>query len=521
MQPPGLPPDRFAVIEAVLANNLNDLYGAIFSDCDVNLANDRGNTPLHASCFLDVPITFACLLLRAGAKPSARNLLGQTPLHFAAASSKDGALVELLLRSGADPLARDNHGATPRDMSKSSKAAEVLDAWLLDAWNEFLTLDPDAKPPSPQGKSPRSALKPSPMAAPVEALLQSLQALRASTAENHSLASNGHGNGNGNGHGHGNDGDGVLPSFVPAIPPSPTGSLRDAQTLSLPQPLLPPPLPPPLPLLPADSNEDARGFFVLVDGASVFVPAPNFTVPATQPDLSAHPVENEDPLEHLLALQTVESFATIVLDDEKDQSIGMLVREADVVAVIARVLAGSKASLAGIRKGDLLVQVNGQSCAGLSIEAVSRLLKSDRTLVLRLRRSQPAVVGFLLAQSGNVDWETAAPCTLAAVASVLMASKVPVAVFHTVLRAFQDGLAWLRRPAPSPRASEAKAALAWQLLGVPEADDGALMQAAVHVIDEGLRATGDCERDDDDDDDDAGEENLSESFTKTLSSLTG
>jgi hypothetical protein len=358
-----------AVLEAVLAGDVNQLYAAIFADCDVNLANDVRNAPLHAACFLN-SLPCATLLVRAGANVSARNDRAQTPLHFAAASSSDSSLISLLLQAGADPLAKDHRGLTPRDLAKCPAAVEALDACLFAEWNRFLVHDAEQEQQpvagscfTPPRTSPRAALSGPPNA--VDALLESLSAIRQADAARGPERS-------------------PLGAFAPdsslqvdlaqidALRVFSAGSPKALDAHSGPQSPRAESSPP------TEAGTGARGglngFFVVVDGASVFVSTPAFeSLPA--PSMVSPAADRESQEAAPAAGAGAAAAGAPALDpdvilaerfvsvkrDSKEQGLGMLIREdgLDGFPVIVRIRRGSKAFDAGLVVGDRLMCVCG------------------------------------------------------------------------------------------------------------------------------------------------------------------
>jgi ankyrin repeat protein len=179
---------RFGIpINYTIVNNDNDLLKwVIRRNADVNVRDQRGETPLHKSIIYDrskrqkiksiliknganvnstdnygttplhTAVSFgkvdaADFLISHGADVNARARGGETPLHFAArlpfnaGENRIGA-AQLLLRSGADINVRDNFGRTPLFQSAMVGNAEMTE-FLLEAG-----ADPNSSTPS--GRSP-------------------------------------------------------------------------------------------------------------------------------------------------------------------------------------------------------------------------------------------------------------------------------------------------------------------------------------------------------------------------------
>ena len=97
------------LLGAVDAGDIELVQSLISKGADVNVKNDRGETPLHLLKRGNRDI--AELLIAKGADVNAKNNNGSTPLHWPYGIKKD--IVELLIAKGADVNARDNAGNTP------------------------------------------------------------------------------------------------------------------------------------------------------------------------------------------------------------------------------------------------------------------------------------------------------------------------------------------------------------------------------------------------------------------------
>jgi ankyrin repeat protein len=104
----------------------------LLTDQELN-ANAQGGrrkwAPLHRACHLveDLPTAEAivALLLKAGAKPDARNAEDKTPLFYAAGRAWASGCA-MLLRAGASAAAADCAQNTPLHFAASAAAAQAL-----------------------------------------------------------------------------------------------------------------------------------------------------------------------------------------------------------------------------------------------------------------------------------------------------------------------------------------------------------------------------------------------------------
>jgi ankyrin repeat protein len=110
---------------ACLMRNGSALARLVAAGANLDLTDNRGNTPLHYSRF-DPTATdqFAVLLLAAGANVHTRSISGRTPLHWA--SEKLHASVHALVACGADLDAPDDQGVTPRQLLASVPTSSEL-----------------------------------------------------------------------------------------------------------------------------------------------------------------------------------------------------------------------------------------------------------------------------------------------------------------------------------------------------------------------------------------------------------
>src|SRR4051794_16826702 len=88
------------LIQAVRANNPEEVRALLKQKADVNAAQGDGATPLHWAARLD-NLAVASLLIDAGARVNAANDDGATPLYLACIN-RSAPMLERLLAAGAD-----------------------------------------------------------------------------------------------------------------------------------------------------------------------------------------------------------------------------------------------------------------------------------------------------------------------------------------------------------------------------------------------------------------------------------
>jgi uncharacterized protein len=104
----------------LLGNHVECVRLLAAAGADVNVRDDKGNTPLHVSVRADVDEE----LLKLGADVNARNNDGETPIF----TTYLRAALPILLSHGADLTIRNNRGQTALEDSRVSSALrEVVD----------------------------------------------------------------------------------------------------------------------------------------------------------------------------------------------------------------------------------------------------------------------------------------------------------------------------------------------------------------------------------------------------------
>ncbi|MNJ91364.1 putative CtpA-like serine protease [compost metagenome] len=106
--------------------------------------------------------------------------------------------------------------------------------------------------------------------------------------------------------------------------------------------------------------------------------------------------------------------------DNRSTSLGILLGRNQGEYVIRKVVAGSPADAAGLKKGDALLKVNGQKVTGLLQSRVNELLKGDVGSVTRLRISHDGVLKTIKLRRTEI--------TVATVSTRIIDGLKPVAV---------------------------------------------------------------------------------------------
>lgn len=98
---------------------------------DLELANDRGETPLHVSC-RNGNVYQVTDLVERGANVHAKNIQGQTPLHLACCSGDNIGIVRMLIRAGASVQETDSNGKSPLEMASGSEFEEIVSEMCME-----------------------------------------------------------------------------------------------------------------------------------------------------------------------------------------------------------------------------------------------------------------------------------------------------------------------------------------------------------------------------------------------------
>lgn len=93
--------DSPKIVSALIADGIN-----------INFENDCKTTPLHLAAILN-NFKIAALLIKAGAKVDAQDILGASPLHY----TQNTDIILLLIKHDANYNIKDNDKLTPLDWS--------------------------------------------------------------------------------------------------------------------------------------------------------------------------------------------------------------------------------------------------------------------------------------------------------------------------------------------------------------------------------------------------------------------
>jgi len=116
----------FAAIyeEPLVFNRIPIVTLLIESGADINLKDERGNTPLHLAAFGETEVVK--LLLEQGADVNATNNAGETPLHKAVQYPEHKVVCELL-RHGGNKSIRNVQGLTPAQIAEERGWANLVE----------------------------------------------------------------------------------------------------------------------------------------------------------------------------------------------------------------------------------------------------------------------------------------------------------------------------------------------------------------------------------------------------------
>lgn len=110
--------DKIDIIEAVLANNYEEIKRLLRTKVDINIQDRLGFTALHYAA-QEYSIEIVKLLVDSNAEIDIQDLQRNTPLFKAVFYSKGrGDVIEFLLDNGADANLRNKHGVSPYELAK-------------------------------------------------------------------------------------------------------------------------------------------------------------------------------------------------------------------------------------------------------------------------------------------------------------------------------------------------------------------------------------------------------------------
>ena len=112
---------------ACRAGSREALLLLITRGADVNLANQRGQTPLHFLCLAEPvqPSLMRTVLSQGGVDPDARDADGRTPLAYCVTQGQHGG-AKALLEHGANPSHLDAYGTSPLVQAVQNADLEML-----------------------------------------------------------------------------------------------------------------------------------------------------------------------------------------------------------------------------------------------------------------------------------------------------------------------------------------------------------------------------------------------------------
>ena len=119
-----------------------DVTRCLTSGADVNVRNEKGDTPLHnAASYTEDPEVIAALLKAGADLEAAGSWYGATPLHLAASVNMSLEVIDALLRAGADANARTSYSGPLLHTAARFRNPAVVQALLnagaaIDARND-------------------------------------------------------------------------------------------------------------------------------------------------------------------------------------------------------------------------------------------------------------------------------------------------------------------------------------------------------------------------------------------------
>lgn len=116
--------ERSPLHDVVIKATDNRLISLLLVKGDINLKDDKGNTPLHLASTRNTRTMTIQYLINNGADPNEANDEGETPLHLAAAYNANPEIVTLLVDSTEEPCAEDKKDASAFEYIKQNRSLQ-------------------------------------------------------------------------------------------------------------------------------------------------------------------------------------------------------------------------------------------------------------------------------------------------------------------------------------------------------------------------------------------------------------
>jgi len=358
------------LFDAIYYDNVDEVFECIFAEEDVNLANEVGNRPVHAAARTG-NVKILDILRRAGADMNSRGVNGNTALHFAAVA-KQNAAVAYLLDHGLDPTVRNGKRLTPADICEKQleevssnnrrerglliEMKKCLDDWILQRVS-FLRSHPSANEATKKTSTPSQIGSEELVGKMVLEAVAPLIEQEAVKKRDTSL----------------------LPSKRRTSSSAATAESEIEQHESISSPTSSVPLLSRISSINSDeqaiqggdggmtpvsrtpsspsTSSPRAGFYIQVDGEQIFVSLDN---------------EDDD------AEASSQDFV-VEITPQAGQSLGMELQESDLFTRISALQPEGTAEFAGLRVGDLVLEINEISQKGKLVSEVSEALVEART----------------------------------------------------------------------------------------------------------------------------------------------
>ncbi|MFC1745573.1 ankyrin repeat domain-containing protein [Candidatus Riflebacteria bacterium] len=115
----------FPIHLAIMFKKENIVRFLVENNAKIDLADVRGDTPLHRLVFFFNNHKIVKFFLTKGAKINIKNKNGQTPLHIAVLEKKD-KIIETLVKNRGNPFMFDNKGKTAIDYAREKQMHKVV-----------------------------------------------------------------------------------------------------------------------------------------------------------------------------------------------------------------------------------------------------------------------------------------------------------------------------------------------------------------------------------------------------------